>query len=178
MANASVRLRAIDGILAPGKSGDKFADATARRNAPLGSLFKGTDGTVYMLVKMINASAPNDGDLCVPDKNASNLMQDWDDAASGDVGQAPVGVYVSSPAQNQFCFVAVKGPIQTKLDGSTDNIAVGDILILGAANDLTKKIIQTPTATSASREGVAFATVASTADESGLKTVVLLGHGV
>lgn len=185
MANTSVKLIGIEGHMAPGKSGDTW---TALGNAGLpatagglhiGALFRGTDGAVYKLVQSLNATAPADGDLCVPDKDGAGdaWYDSVDDAAAGDVGEAPVGVYVSTPAQNSYCFVAVKGEIQTKFNGASNSIAVGDMLVLGAANDLTLKLTATPYTAAHGRMVVAYAREASTADEGGLKKAVLLGIG-
>lgn len=183
MSNTSVFLRPYDGdYVAPGRSGATFSsvsDIPALDGGELiGKRFIGTDGTVYKLVYSLNASAPADGDLCVPDKDGSGnaWFDSVDDAAAGDIGEAPVGVYVSAPAQNALCFVAVKGEIQTKFDGTTA-IAVGDQLALIAANDLGKKLSATPYTANHGYTVVGYAREASTADESGLKKAVLFGLG-
>lgn len=179
MANTSVLLRPYGrNVVPPGKSGDTFADLATAKNALPGSEYIGTDSVIYRFVKALNATAPADGDLCAIDKDASSDPGGAvDDAAAGDVGEVGIGVYVSAPAQNAYCFVAIRGEIQTKVNGASNAIAIGDILALTAANDLGHKVIATPYAALAGYEAVAWARAASTADESGLKKVYLLGIG-
>lgn len=181
MPNPSERLIPLGNYApAPGRSGDIFQDADARKNVPLGSVYVGADSkAMYVLVQSVAATPPADGDLCVFVRTeVSAPATRVDAAASGDVGEARVAVYVSAIPQNQFGFVKVKGLAYTWLNGSGDNIAASDALVLGAANDLTKKVIGTPTAASAGREAVATALEASTANESAHKAVYLHGAGI